>query len=266
MVKKKKSALSNTKIAIIFFVFLILVIGISLLFKAIFIIKASKFDDSRRFTLSVTGRRITEVITLYADSKDMTVFKLNEKIDASKVGRILEIPIDGFVDQSSLNLDQEIDSMLTSLIFNYKNLKTNLTIIDFLKLAVYSKIIPGRTINTIEIKDTSEIAINQTFSRLVREPLIEKENQTIQIVNATAISGLGNRLAKLITNMGGNVIIVATDDNQKKKSTISYIDQKTYTVKRLQEVLGYEVIEGAKEAISDITITIGENGLSNLPF
>jgi len=264
--KKKEIALSNSKIAIVFFVFLILVVVVSLICKAIVIIKAGQFDDSKRFTLSVTNGKNLEVVSLSPSSKDITIFKLNNTTEYREAGRFLGIPIDGFISSGSLNLDQKISSLFTKAILNYGSLKTNLTIIDIIKLAILTRIIPEGSTNVRVVGDTSELTLDKIIGHLVSDALIEKDDQTIRIVNATGVGGLGNRLARLITNMGGNVIIVATEDGLKKNSTISYIDKKTYTVERLQKILGYEVVKEENNTIADITITIGEDKLNSLPF
>ena len=121
-------------------------------------------------------------------------------------------------------------------------------------------------INVKTVRGTSRLELDRTVDHLVSDAFIEKDKQTIQIINATNVSGLGNRLAKLVTNMGGDVIIVATENNLRKKSTISYIDKKTYTVERLQKVLGYEAVKDANNAVSDITIIIGEDKVNSAPF
>ena len=66
--------------------------------------------------------------------------------------------------------------------------------------------------------------------------------------------------------MGGNVIIVATSGSPQKKSKISYIDKETYTVRRLTKILKYETIRESNNAISDITITIGDDKINTSPF
>lgn len=264
--KKKEAAFSNTKIAIVFFVFLFFVVGVSLIWKVIFVIRASQFDDSKRFTLSITNGKNLEVISLNPSSKDVVVFKLNSSISSVEAGRFLEIPIDGFISQNSLDLNQKVNPLFMNTIFNYSRLKTNLTIIDLFKLAMFMKIIPESSIETKVIGDTTGVELDKIVNHLVSDPLIEMDNQTIQIVNGTGISGLGNRLAKLVTNMGGNVIMVATEDSLIKKSVISYIGQKTYTIERLQKVLGYEAVKDSNNAISDMTIIIGEDKVNSLPF
>lgn len=266
MVKQKKSAISNTKIAIAFFVFLAFIVGISLILKVITLIGAGQFDDARRFTLTIANNHNIEVISLSPSLKNITVFKLNDGIKPAEAGKQLAIPIDGFITQNSLDLNQKTDSLFIKAILNYNKLETNLTIIDIVRLVMFARAIPESSIDVKLVGNTSGLELDKIIGRLVSDDLIEKDRQTIQIINATAITGLGNRLAKLITNMGGDVIIVATSDSLKKESNISYIDKKTYTIGRLQKVLGYEVVKETENAISDITIVIGEDRLDSNPF
>ncbi len=266
MKKKKELALSNTKIAIVFFVFLGVIVSLSLIFKAILIVRAGQFDDSRRFTLTIDNGRNIEVMSLAPSSKNIVIFKMADNIKSAEAGKFLEIPIDGFIALNSLDLNQKINSLFVRTIFNYNNLKTNLTVIDLIKLAMFARSIPESSINIKIVGKATAPDLDKIVNRLVSDNLIEKDSQTIQIINGTDIAGLGNRLAKFVTNMGGNVIIVATSDGPHKKSFISYIDKKTYTVDRLQKVLGYEVRREAGDAISDIAIVIGEDGINNPPF
>ena len=264
--KQKKSAQSNTKIAIVFFAFLAFIVGISIIFKLITVVRAGQFDSSKRFTLTITNGKNIEVISLSPDSKEISVFKLNDSVKFAEVGRFLEIPIDGFIVQNSLDLNQKVDSLFVKTILNYNKLKTNLTIIDLLKLTMLARTIPESSVNVKIVGDVNGLELDKVVGRLASDTSIEKDHQTIRIINGTEVIGLGNRLARLVTNMGGNVIIVATENSSKKKSVILYIDKKTYTVERLQKVLGYEVAKEENNAISDITIVIGEDKLNSLPF
>lgn len=267
MKQKKEQSISNTKIALVFFVFLVFFIGISLVFKLAAIIKAGQFDDSKRFTLTISNGRNIEVMSLSPSSKNIAIFKLNNNIQPAEAGKLLEIPIDGFISHESLDLNRKVSPLFTSAVFKYNSLKTSLTIIDLLKLAMLARNIPESSINVKIIEENlSGLALDKVVSRLVIDDLVEKDKQTIQIINGTDVSGFGNRLARLITNMGGNVIIVATSDSSRKKSLISYIDKKTYTVEKLQKVLGYEVVRETDNAISDITIVIGEDKINSSPF
>ncbi|MBI2613307.1 MAG: LytR C-terminal domain-containing protein [Candidatus Levybacteria bacterium] len=265
--KKKESRLRNTKIAIIFFVLLAFFVGLSLIFKIVLVVRAGQFDESRRFNLAVSNNKSTEIMSLSGSSKAIAVFKLNRNIGSREAGRLLEIPIDGFIESSSLDLSQKPDSLFLASILNAGTLQTNLTIIDLLKFLLLSKSIPGSAITTKDIApDLNPLESDKIVGQLVSDELIEKDNQTIQVINGTQVGGLGNRLARLLTNIGGDVIIVATENNQRKQSIILYIDKKTYTVERLQKILGYPAVKEEKNAISDITIIIGEDKVSSGPF
>ena len=267
MIKQKASSISNTKIAIIFFVFLAFFVSLSLVFKMVLVVRAGQFDGSKRFNLTISDNKTTEVMSLSESTKTITVFKLNRNIGSYEAGQFLEIPIDGFITSNSLDLNQKPDSLFLKSIFNAKTLQTNLTIIDLLKLLMFSKSIAPGLVNTKNIStDLTSSESDKIVGQLVTDELIERDNQTIQIINGTAIGGFGNRLARLVTNMGGDVIIVATSDSPKKESTISYIDQKTYTVERLEKVLGYPAIKAGTDAISDITIVIGGDKVNSAPF
>lgn len=264
MKQEKEKAVSNTKIAIVFFVFLIFVVVLSLTFKIIGIISRGQFDSEKRFNLAITNSRNTEIMS-FSGSRNIAVFKFDGNIHPLEAGRFLEVPVDGIIALTSLNLNQKVNSLFINTIFNYNRLKTNLTIIDLLKIAMLARTIPENAINIRTVGNRGDLQLDKIVGRLVVDDLIEKDNQTIQIINGTDIGGLGNRLARLITNMGGDVIIVASSDSPKKKSSISYIDKKTYTVEKLQKMLAYEVVKEVN-AISDITITIGEDKVNNLSF
>jgi len=266
MKKQKESALSNTKIAIVFFAFLIFIIGISLVFKVVAVIRQGQFDDSKRFTLAINDGKSTEVMSLSPGLKNIVIFKLNDNVRPAEAGVLLEIPIDGFIAFESLDLNQKTDSLFIKTILNYTGLKTNLTIIDLFKLVLFTRTIPESSIDVKTVGDASGLELDKIVGHLASDTFIEKDNQTIQIINGTDVNGLGNKLARVVTNMGGDVIIVATGNKPRKKSVIQYIDKKTYTVERLQKVLGYEVVEETDNAISDITIIIGEDKINSFPF
>lgn len=266
MIKQKEPKFSNARIAVVFFVFLAFVIGISIVLKVVSVVRAGQFDASKRFTIAISNGHNVEVMSLSSGLKDIVIFKLNDSVKPAEAGRLLEIPVDGFIALNSLDLNQKVSSLFVKTIFSFSNLKTNLTIIDLAKLAMLARTIPENSVTVKTVRETSAFDSDKIVGRLVVDTLVEKDRQTIQIINRTDVGGLGNRLAKFVTNMGGNVIIVATGNSPAKKSTISYIDKKTYTVDRLQKVLGYEVRREANNAISDITIAIGGDGINDLPF
>lgn len=264
--KKEKTVHGNARLAILFFAFLILIVVISFVIKAIVLVKESRFDGSRRFTLTISNNKTIEALSVNPVSKKIAIFKFKKQMSSSRVGQLLKIPIDGYIFSNELDLEQRPNLLFNSALIKLTSLKTNLTIIDLFKLSISTKNISDSSVDNITIKNENNSNLDQLVENLVVDPLIENDHQTIRVVNATSASGLGGRLAKLITNMGGNVILVVTEDNPKKKSAINFLSKKTYTVDRLQKILGYEIKKGLNDAMSDITIIIGEDSINSLIF
>ena len=265
--KKNLKKKSNTKIAILFVAFVILIVAISLISKFVLIVRQSQFDDQKRFTLTVSNTENIEVISFSPIGRSISRLKLSENLDSKTLGKFLAIPIDGFILGNFLEIDQKADSLLLKMILNYSKLETNLTIVDILKLFAFAKRLPESGVyERLISQDLSTSDIDSIVGRLVNDELIEKDRKTIQIINTTSVAGLGNRLARLITNMGGDVILVATEDSTQKSSTISYIDNKNYTVEKLSKILNFKTINVPSKGIADITIVIGEDSLNFLSF
>ena len=271
--KKSLKRGSNAKIAIIFVAFVVFIVAVSLIFKFIVILTQSQFDDSKQFILTISNKRDLEVISFSPASPlggpispSLSILKLGKNLD-TPVNKFLAIPVDGFVKGEFLDLNQKIETLLLKMILNYKKLQTNLTVVDSIKLFIFAKSLEDREIHIRNIsQDLSVGEIDSIIARVVNDELIEKDGKTIQIINGTNVSGLGNRLARLITNIGGDVIIVATANNPQKTSEISYIDDKSYTVERLNKVLGFKTVKVLNKLIANISIVIGEDSLNPITF
>jgi len=265
MKQNREQTTSNARIAVVFIAFLIFVVLISLVVKIIVLIANGQYDGSRRFTLSISNGKNTEIVSLSPSLQNITIFRFNNPISSFQAGQLLEVPVDAYVVSNSLNLDQKANPLFMNLLLNCNKIKTNLTVIDLLRLTMFVRGISNISVNSIPVSDPANIASDNLVGHLMSDDLIEKDSQTIQIINRTDVAGLGSRLARMITNMGGNVILVMSEDNAGK-SAITYLDKETYTAERLQKILGYEVVREPSNAIADITIIIGEDNLNSLPF
>lgn len=256
---------NNAKVAIIFVGFVISIVLISLILKFVVVLSQSQFN-SKRFTMTVSNNKGLEVLSFSPTTHTMSILKLDKNINVP-LRQFLAIPIDGFIKEDSLDINQNADALFPKMIFNYKKLNTNLTIVDLIKLFIFARNLSESEIDERFIsKDLTVREIDSLTGRLFNDEIIEKEGKKIQIINGTDVLGLGNRLARLIANMGGDVIIVANADSAQKTSKISYIDDKSYTVEKLSKVLGFSPAQTRDRTIADITITIGQDNLNSLPF
>jgi len=257
----------NTKIAIAFIIFVIAIVLTSLIFKAIAVVSQSKFDGSNRFTISVSNDKNLEVVSFSPNKHSISILKLDKDIKNLKVERFLKIPIDGFVRGSFLKTDKDVASLMSSVFFGFKDIKTNLNFVDILRLILASRTTPANNLLVYNITSSmEEQKVDKIVTELFSDDEIERENQTVEIINTTSVTGLGGRLARLITNMGGKVVQVSTENNSQKNSYVLYNGKKTYTVEKLNKVLGFKTTQIEKQSIADIRVVLGEDSKNPVSF
>lgn len=260
--RKKKTPKTNLSLAFAFSFVVFGLIFLSLLLRGFILITESKFDGSNSFSLLVGEKNKEQIINFSPKSSSISILTVNY-ID-NNIGKSLDIPIDGKVVSDDSIRGDNLSSRLAKMIFNFRAQKS-VNFIDLLRLSVFSK-----SVNTSSISESNLYQnidpkdFNSIISSLFLDPGISEEKQNIEIINATDRSGLGNRLANLITNIGGNVILVTTGD-LRDTSEIQYTN-KTYTVKRLNSLLGFVTSKTSKNSMPDVIIVVGKDALSDLKF
>jgi len=251
--KKEKSKSLGLAIYFGFFVFLIIVI--SFLFKSIDTIRKSRFDGNNRFTVALFLKEKTDIVSI--SPKEGTLKKLRiASVTTPKGVRTLSIPVD-----SHVNYDSEF-SYSTKLYFlkmllNKRNFKTDLSTFDLLKLSIYSLKISDENIKE-ESLPTDENSQKVLLSNLFIDEAIASEKLKIQITNATKVSGLGNKIARYLSSMGANVVLVNSSKDTLEKSKIIYT-KESYTLKKISQVLKVPNEKGNTSYISDILLIVGED-------
>lgn len=278
---KNENEGQNIKLAFIFFILITSLIIGSLVFKAGLLVKKSKFDGQHRFTAAFLKKNNPDGIKVFSfapDTKTISILSIDKKAYPLKpelldMEKYLGIPIDGFVNLDAIDKTkvQNVDSILQKTIFNFNKVKTNLTIIDFIRLWFFARTIPSRAVTIEEINSAIEDGqLDKISNSLFNDNTLLQENQSIQVINATDIAGLGSRLSRFLGNMGGSVVSVSTPKKNSDDSKIVYFGKKTYTVEHLGKILGFKIIDGGKdqqnESISDMVIIIGKDSLNLMPF
>lgn len=270
----------SLRIAFLFSALVFCLFVISTSFKIVSIAAKSKFDGQHRFTIGVYKEK-SFFYTISFSPENQTISLLNipdgqisltkdsEGLDEIKLGKYLAIPVDDFIYYSS---DKEgkkeiendkVDDIIFDILVNYRNVKTKLTVIDVFRLWMYARVIPPRFVLTKEFpKDQEQFLIDKVVSTLFIDYSLSLEKKSIHIINGTEILGLGNRIARLLTNAGANVVAVSTSEKKIETSEILYSDKKNYTTDKIGKVLGIKAIKLEEgEGISDITIKLGKNAL-----
>lgn len=195
------------------------------------------------------------------------------------VSKLVGLPIDGVVvSKSSNNAGKTVSDFRNnplSITAFFANSKTDLTVFSYMKfLAAASNLRPDK----LKVLDMANS--NLTQSRLlpdssrvlgidaikmdvfIRDKLADKtifeEGATIGVFNATNHPGLAQEVSRIITNMGGNVVIVGNMETKKEQSFVivgqnsPLLDPKNLTIKRLDKLFSQNCNEKCKLLQSEI--------------
>lgn len=255
--KRGKVKKNNLKIGIIFSVLISLLILLSLFVKVINVLQQGKYDSNYPFSLRVISGKDTAFLSVLEKEKKIAILKV-AGLDKQEP---LLFPSEGEVSVNSLPTSN-VSSFFRSLLGN-KKVESNLTIVDILRLYLFSRSIDSKDV-TIENISKAVHTSDKAAGSLFLDQEIVLEDKRIEVANATGVYGVGNNVAKLLTNLGANIVFVSTADKNEKESAIYFHGEKGYTVKRLERVLGLKTLKREGESISDITVRIGQDSLKSI--
>lgn len=263
---KSLSAHQENKSLKTFFIYALIVlffIILSLAIRAYYLIQQSRFDGRNQMVIAVgEDETVKRIISFDPDDRFATVLELQgEPVRFSSIGKQLSILPNATINtKGTIPSDADLSATMQAVLLNYYTIKTNLTIFDAIRL-FFAAQKPALTNGEIkEIFVTKDDEENyKLLAHTLTDDAIFSENVSIQIVNASGVSGMGRRLERALLSRGGNVVSVATARDVQRSSIIQYGGEETYTLAILKQVLNLPVAKLEKEAIADIVIVIGED-------
>jgi len=260
---------NNIMLVGIFAVCVLFLIIASLIFKFVGVWQKSRFDGHHRFT-TVISDQTGNIVYLTVDPSQKESGKLIVKNASSLDDAFLTIPVgvDGVIVLSTqLESEKSPSALFQNALIKHNEFRFQLTFIDLIRLLFSSRVVPD--------ENTHEETISLPFSdqehqQIVRQMFFDKtiqnEDISIAIENASELQGVGGRLEDILTTMGAHVISVETALQVHEQSKIVYYHEGSYTLEKLENLLGYPVEKSEDIGISDISIIIGKDGLTNLVF
>ena len=204
--------------------------------------------------------------------------KASSKLLKDSLSVFFGLPIDGFLSSS-----EEIPS--SKILRDFKNpfsvvsllnkLKTDLTPLELISLytllqQVRSDKIESFDILGLDVLNSSELAdgshvylpgsrLDSFISENFSDPKIKNEQKTIAVLNGTLSLGLAQKYSRLISNMGGNVIISDNTEDKVKYSVV--FGEDSLTKKRLDQIFTskYAILDSKFVSRAQITIILGED-------
>lgn len=193
--------------------------------------------------------------TLVEFPKGLGLKKLSEakrEMAASVIGELIGIPIDGWIVTTNNQLPTTNDKKkIISLKIFLKPTQTNFSLLDLVKIWWEAKSLRFDKIKTL--------TFNDSLDGLFKERKIIGEKITIEVLNGSGKPQMANRIAKMITNLGGQVVSVG--NHQKIIDKCQLIGSKktleSYLISRLQKALFCDKIVRDFEARADLQVIIG---------
>ena len=260
--KRSVHGISSLKTALFFISLVVVILVVAISIKVIETIQKSIFDGQHQFVilLESPNNKATLVDIDPSDTIFSALYINNPKHET--IQSDIPLGIDAIVQTSqAINSIQDVQTaLLVSASFMNLRKNSDITWYDLLRLWYVTK-----TVNKSKIiEDHITLPANETdlasAEKLFIDAGLEKESAPIQIINATDISGEATRLETLLTNIGCSVIDVRTSTTTQSSSMILYYGTITYTVQKLQRVLGYPIQQTHQQMIGAVQIVIGEDG------
>ena len=258
---------TNLRLAGLFVLLVCGLIILSLLLKVLFVFRDSKFDGSHSFVVGFIGQSQTKLVDFNPQGATLSIINVSGVSDKNSLERTLGIPVDGVVEVRQNIQDKDISQTLLKSASPFSSSLEGLTFIDALRLSVFAKTVQAGAIYDRDFPPSLNDSQKATVLSLsFTDPTVYQENQAIQIINASNVSGVGSRLAALLTNIGGSPILVTTADNPQTASKIIYYQQESYTVRKLSSYLNFPAEKSDKKGIADVTIIIGTDKVDKRNF
>jgi hypothetical protein len=207
------------------------------------------------------------------DNKDGTVL-------AESVSEALGIPIDGYIGaKNGDSITQSVFSLGNSIGFLSGAYRTNIPLSTFVSLSWRLNFSKPDRVNTFDFtQNTSAIAqdnqlpdgstqyvmdperVDAELANVFEDDAVRQEPITAAVYNTTAMPSLGNRVGRLLTNLGVSVVTVGNDAPQVNTCTLtgSATALKSKSAGLILAVLGCKPIVGATTR-ADLLLRVGSS-------
>ena len=261
MRENKKSKNKSLRLAVYFGFLVFLIIATSIVFKGIELVQRSKFDGKHRFTIAVLGDQKSVLLSVAPGQGSFVIVEIPRAFSISDLKK-MSVPVDAYITSSSDSLSKK--SFFTKSILTLSKHETNLTIIDLIRLGLFSSGFDSEKINEVTLSKEDTNKLSTLVQDLFKDQSVIDEKISIQVTNSTPTQGLGNKVANYITNIGGSVVLVKSTSEEEQRSKIYYFE-KSYTAEKISKYLNIPLEKTEKYGIADVIIILGKDreGLFN---
>lgn len=226
--------------------------------------------------------QVSSIYDLGDSQKDFGGGRLLKQTMADLFG----LPVDGYIQfldkyaqKDIAEVVEEIRKSPFSVVGMLGFIKTDMTPFELFRINMGLSSVRFDKVREINLEEVEDLLLNEKLpdGTLVYKPdtikldalisnltdnIIKQEHKTIAIFNSTKYPGLAQKAARLISNIGGDVIITANGQEAIKKTQI--IGPQSKTLERLRQIFNSSDIIDPKEkdlssSRADINLFLGED-------
>lgn len=250
-----------------YLLYFLLVVGIfivlSLVLRFIFIYQSSTYSTSS-FSVLVNAKK-PFIVSYDKNQKKLTFLSL-EKINNTKLKEsiLLGVPIDGEIKSESMSPEKylSIGTIASQLFAPWNYRYSDMTILDSVKLALFASSIPSKDVSHLSLFVNSEgeragVTNEQIYNTFKDSDLLDEQN-SIEIINGTDITGLAGMVGEVLKNAGANIVSIRSSENVVN-STIT-ASKNSKSMERVTHLLGVPAsVDENFVGVSDIRIVLGSD-------
>lgn len=271
--KVQRRSNNNLFYLIIFLIFFAVVIIASLTYRTIRSIQDSNFT-SNVFNVVLISKQVYAIHFNRADKKvsyllirDLNPSKL--KLDPLAYSVYLGLPIQAIIFDTKKQDIKDIESKyfnfshVTNIAENPRYKKIGLNTDDLFKIYLTQKNTSPEN-KKLQIMSTQDF-LPQRFTKtddvlydMFKELHVINNAVSIQVINATDINGLGNRVSRIFQNWGYDVVSVISEDHSSSQ-IVAHSESDMPAASAIQKVLNFPISNDNKTSIADISIIVADD-------
>ena len=238
--------------------------------------------DEKVTVVEIPEKLYLEVPGGYGSWRVGSVFALGGGgLPSEAISSFFGIPLAGFLDNATLASLTDKNPLSNFSILS--QFKTNLTPFEVLRLKMGISAVRFDKITTLNLEEmglldgskladgtevlTSDPVRLDSLSERFADPEIKTERKTIAVFNATSHSGIAQKAARLIANIGGDVIIISNSEIKIEKTAI--LGEASKTLDNLKQIFSSSgtidpQLEDLASPRAQINLFLGEDYFNSL--
>ena len=220
---------------------------------------------------------VLEVVPNYGAYKMASVYKVGELdrrgglVLSWTVSGLLGVPVDGY-----LVVNRRIGAQIKSFFLSPRILfdsPSDLNFFDRVRFVLaleqvrfdkINEVDLGKMATALVLADGSAVLgvdkeqLDSLFAGYFGETGLREEGKRVEVLNSTPVVGLGNRAARVLTNIGLSVINVGSISDTLSQCEVRTNNIKSLTVRRMANIFSCKIITRAVEDRADVTLVLSK--------